>query len=106
MKTLITCGRIALLCGSAALLLSGCSTHTETITSGPIVKEQVTVIPDPGAVEFVYEPPMVDVVDVPPGLDPEGTYYRPAHQEIVEVRQGRWRYYKLPSERKSEDPVR
>lgn len=84
-------------CAVSALLFSGCSFQRERVTSGPIVEEQVTVIPDPGAVEFVYEPPMVDVVDVPPGLDPDGTYYRPAHQEIVEVRQGRWRYYKLPS---------
>ena len=49
---------------------------------------------DPAAVEFVWEPPIIDVVDVPPGLDPEGTYYRPSHQEIYEIRQGRWKYYK------------
>ena len=50
----------------------------------------------PGAVEYIWEEPMVDVVDVPPGLDPEGHYYRPGHQEVVEVRQGRWQYYKRP----------
>jgi hypothetical protein len=43
------------------------------------------------------EEPMVDVVEVPPGLDPEGHYYRPAHEEVVEIRQGRWQYYKKPS---------
>ena len=48
----------------------------------------------PGAVQYVWEEPMVDVVDVPPGLDPEGHYYRPAHQEVVEIRQGRYKYYK------------
>ncbi len=48
----------------------------------------------PGVVEHVWEEPMVDAVDVPPGLDPEGHYYRPAHQEIVEIRQGRWRFQK------------
>jgi len=99
MKNSTSCAIIGLACASSLLFLSGCTLHKEKITSGPIVEEQVTVIPDPGAVEFVYEPPMVDVMDVPPGLDPEGTYYRPAHQEIVEVRQGRWRYYKLPSAR-------
>ena len=94
------CARVALVC-AALLGLSGCSLfHKEQVTAGPIVKEQVTVIPDPGAVEFVYEPPMVDVVDIPPGLDPEGIYYRPPHQEVREVRQGRWRYYKLPAESK------
>jgi hypothetical protein len=50
----------------------------------------------PGAVEYIWEEPMVDVVDVPPGLDPEGHYYRPGHQEVVEIRQGRWQYYKRP----------
>lgn len=81
---------------SALLLLCACTSHQETV-SGPVIEEQVTVIPDPGAVEFVYEPPMVDVVDVPPGLDPAGEYYRPAHQEVTEIRQGRWRYYKDPN---------
>lgn len=52
--------------------------------------------PPPGVVEYVWEEPMVDVVDVPPGLDPEGHYYRPAHQAVVEIRQGKWRHYKFP----------
>ncbi|MCB0330946.1 MAG: hypothetical protein KDD70_14845 [Bdellovibrionales bacterium] len=47
----------------------------------------------PGVVEYVWEEPMVDVVEIPPGLDPDGVYYRPAHQSIVEIRQGRWKYY-------------
>jgi hypothetical protein len=50
----------------------------------------------PGVVEYIWEEPMVDVIDVPPGLDPEGHYYRPGHQEVVEIRQGRWQYYKRP----------
>ena len=48
----------------------------------------------PGVTQYVWEEPMVDVVEVPPGLDPEGIYYRPAHQEVVEIRQGRWKYHK------------
>ena len=48
----------------------------------------------PGVVEYVWEEPMVDVIDVPPGLDPEGHYYRPGHQEVVEIRQGRWQYHR------------
>ena len=51
-------------------------------------------VKDPGSVEYVWEPPMVDVVNVPPGLDPEGHYYRPSHEEVVEIRQGRWKYKK------------
>ena len=48
----------------------------------------------PGVVQDVWVEPMVDVVDVPPGLDPEGQYYRPGHQQVTEIRQGRWRYYR------------
>ncbi len=68
-----------------------------------IVIEQSYVIPDPGAVEYVWEPPMIDVVNVPPGLDPEGIYYRPSHQEVVEIRQGRWEYYKPARAKTSPD---
>ncbi len=82
---------------AALLLLTGCSAHRQKLTSEIKIEEQVTVLPDSGAVEFVYEPPLIDVVDVPPGLDPEGTYYRPAHQMVVEVKQGRWRYYRQPN---------
>jgi len=44
----------------------------------------------PEAVVQVWEEPMVDIVDVPAGLDPEGHYYRPRHRQVLEVRQGRW----------------
>ncbi len=83
----------------AALLLcfSACSSQREVVSSA-IVSEQVTYVPDPGAVEFVYEPPLVDVIQKQPGLDPDGIYYVPAHQEIVEIRPGRWKYYKQPAE--------
>lgn len=47
-----------------------------------------------GVQDAAWEEPMVDVIDVPPGLDPEGIYYRPQHQEIVEVRQGKWKVKK------------
>jgi len=75
------------------LFLSGCASRSQVI-SGLNPEEEVVVIPDPGAVEFVYEPPLIDVINIPPGLDPEGTYYRPSHQMIVEVKQGQWRYYR------------
>jgi len=73
--------------------LSACSSTNEMAKTTTIVKERY-VPADPGAVEFVWESPMIDVVDVPPGLDPEGIYYRPAHQEVIEIRQGHWQYYK------------
>jgi len=90
--------RIVRFMSFAALVFAGSacsSTTTPTEVSKPTVVEyQVRDVP--GAVEYVWEEPMVDVVDVPPGLDPEGHYYRPGHQEVVEIRQGRWQYYKRP----------
>ena len=93
-------GRIGSLtiAAGALLLLTGCSTQTATSRTS---MEEVVVMRDnprwaPGVVEYVWEEPMVDVVDVPAGLDPEGHYYRPAHEEIVEIRQGRWKYYRQP----------
>jgi uncharacterized lipoprotein YmbA len=62
----------------------------------PVIEYQVRNVP--GVVESAWEEPMVDVVEVPPGLDPEGAYYRPAHSEVVEIRQGRWQYYRKPSQ--------
>ena len=79
-----------------ASLLVGCSastTQTQVIKQEP---SEVTVRNIPGVVEYIWEEPMIDVVDVPPGLDPEGHYYRPAHQEVVEIKQGRWQYYRRP----------
>ena len=71
--------------------LFSCSTRktTETVV---VEKVETITIKDPGAVEYVWEPPIVDVVKVPPGVDPEGIYYRPSHEEVVEIRQGRWKY--------------
>ncbi len=78
----------SLLLGS--LLVSGCSTKSTSAVE-VIPQTRVAVITAPGVVDHIWEEPMVDVVDVPPGLDPEGRYYRPSHQAIVEIRQGHWR---------------
>ncbi len=83
---------------SAALLMvlgvSACSPKAPEVA--PTIQYQVRNVP--GVVEYIWEEPMVDVVDVPPGLDPEGHYYRPGHQEVVEIRQGRWQYYRRPQQ--------
>jgi len=82
----------------AGLALAGCSTST---TQTQVIKQEPTEIAVrnvPGVVEYIWEEPMIDVVDVPPGLDPEGHYYRPAHQEVVEIRQGKWQYYRRPGQ--------
>lgn len=86
-----------LICILLASLFSACSSHSTAKTESPIIIERPAT-PPPGTVQYIWEEPMVDVVDVPPGLDPEGHYYRPAHQSVVEVRQGRWKHYDFPDE--------
>lgn len=71
-------------------LLSGCS---DTIVAAPPPLDHDALARD-GIAPHIWEEPMVDVIDVPPGLDPEGNYYRPAHQAVVEIRQGKWQYYR------------
>lgn len=83
------------------LVMGLCLTMIACSTSGPrekIVYREVQVPSAgaqkaPGVVDYIWEEPMVNAVEVPPGLDPEGIYYRPYHQEIVEIRQGRWKPY-------------
>lgn len=82
------------LVASAIVAASGCSQPPPPQVP-PVVEYEVRNVP--GVVEYTWEEPMVDMVEVPPGLDPEGTYYRPAHSEIVEIRQGKWQYYRKPS---------
>ncbi len=52
----------------------------------PVVRE----VRKEGTQPYLWQEPIVDVVKVPAGLDPEGNYYRPAHEAVVEIRQGRW----------------
>ncbi len=88
MKKLTFLSLLVLLTG----IISCSSKHTTEAVFVEKEKVETITIKDPGAVEYVWEPPIIDVVKVPPGLDPEGTYYRPAHEEVVEIRQGRWKY--------------
>lgn len=52
--------------------------------------------PVPGTVSDFWEEPMYDDVDVPASLDPEGTYYRPEHKEMVEAYPGRHQQMQFP----------
>ena len=92
MDTQKCCG-IMLVIMAITIMGCGAKPQPQTVIKEVIVERDYTR-QVPGVVEYVWEEPMTDVVDVPPGLDPEGHYYRPAHQSIVEVRQGRWRYAK------------
>lgn len=76
-------------------LLSGCAPSRQARLERAVAASAATSQQNPpGVVNYIWEEPMVDVVEVPPGLDPDGVYYRPAHQAVVEVRQGRWKYLK------------
>lgn len=91
---------LMIVAGLASFALLGCATRrtVETnVETAPVTTVQV--IEPPGVVEYVWEEPIVDVIDVPPGLDPEGHYYRPAHQEVVQIRQGRWVYHRKPEDK-------
>ena len=90
MRSYYTTGLVALF---VSVSVVGCHKEPEPLPP-PTIEYQVRNVP--GVVEYSWEEPMVDVVEVPPGLDPEGHYYRPAHEEVVEIRQGRWQYYKKP----------
>ena len=81
------------------LMISGCSTTVRKQSSQALEIKQNDkqyLKEDPAVVDYIWEEPMVDVVRVPPGLDPEGIYYRPEHKEVIEIRQGKWQYYKKP----------
>ena len=82
--------------GLVSIMICGCSTTTSMSTevSKEPVPQATYTRQVPGVVEYVWEEPMVDVIEVPPGLDPDGIYYRPAHEEVIEIRQGRWQYYR------------
>lgn len=92
--------RVRVLCKVLVVVIAGlsggCTSSNSEVVRPTLVEYRVQDVP--GAVEYIWEEPMVDVVDVPPGLDPEGHYYRPGHQEVVEIRQGRWQYYKRPQQ--------
>jgi hypothetical protein len=78
--------------GMLGFLLVGCASGPAQIVVEPAIDHDA--LARDGIAPHIWEEPMVDVIDVPPGTDPEGHYYRPAHQEVVEIRQGRWQYYK------------
>lgn len=88
---------------STAVVCSGCAPKYivyPPVSGGPNAQyasdsgasQYQTPPAEQGVVTYIWEEPMTDVVDVPPGLDPEGHYYRRAHQAVVEVRQGKWKY--------------
>ncbi|MBX7139298.1 MAG: hypothetical protein K1X83_15090 [Oligoflexia bacterium] len=94
MSTITTYVKLAVV-APLLLGLGGCSvsTHRSAVSENQTAVSVQAAQPAPGVVQYVWEEPMVDTIDVPPGLDPEGNYYRPSHKAVVEVRQGRWKYH-------------
>ncbi|NDC38651.1 MAG: hypothetical protein EBZ48_11445 [Proteobacteria bacterium] len=78
--------------GVVLAVCSGCAPSRQVRIEREVIAATTTQKNPPGVVNYIWEEPMVDVVEVPPGLDPDGVYYRPSHQAVVEVRQGRWKY--------------
>jgi hypothetical protein len=50
----------------------------------------------PGTVHAPHIEPMIDTVQVPSQLDPEGNYYRPEHTTVYEIRPGRVQPVEFP----------
>ncbi|MGI6681231.1 MAG: hypothetical protein ACOX3T_07115 [Bdellovibrionota bacterium] len=90
-----------IICAILLMLLCACTATTQKQSSQALEikhEDKQYLKEDPAVVDYIWEEPMVDVVKVPPGLDPEGIYYRPEHKEVIEIRQGKWQYYKKPQE--------
>jgi hypothetical protein len=90
----VACFLKAALLITLAIAQSACFSAQSTTQTEEVVTVRETTRKIPGLVEYVWEEPMVDVVEVPPGLDAEGIYYIPPHQTVTEIRQGRYRYLK------------
>lgn len=57
----------------------------------------------PGTVDDVWAEPMYDTVRVQGQLDPHNMYYRKAHNELVEIRPGRYQMVEYPNDRTVHD---
>ena len=66
-----------------------------------VVRAKENPVPGDTAHQYWAEP-MYDQVRVPAQLDPTGTYYRPSHQTLVEIRDGRYQKVQYPDSEKSE----
>jgi len=72
-----------------------CSSDKAKVAPEPLVIKSVSVVsqpaPEPEGVEpYCWEEPLVVREKVRAGLEFKGHYYRPAHNTLRKVRQGRW----------------
>ncbi len=82
-------------------LAMGCSNEKPPAPpETPVVTEVIAHVDEnrvPGTIENAWEETMHNQVQVPGKLDPTGTYYRPPHKTIVEIRPGRVQPVQFPN---------
>ena len=95
--------RIFLFIPCLALLVASCSASEKGRI--PLEAEKVYVAaPEnnvPGTVNKLWVEPIVQTVEVPAQLDPNGVYYRPAHNELVEIRPGKYQRQQFITEKRT-----
>ena len=88
--------------------LAACSSkkvNTEIPYEARLIKIDVQENSVPGTVQEVYIEPMVDQVQVPGRLDPNGVYYIPPHQEVVEIRRDKYQLIQYPEDEQVKESV-
>ncbi|MCB0358082.1 MAG: hypothetical protein KDD44_00545 [Bdellovibrionales bacterium] len=88
---------------AAASVMFGCSSNKPAVPppATPVFTEAVAYVDEvavPHQTPNYWEAPMYDQIQVPAALDPTGTYYRPSHKTIVEIRQGRFQRVQYPDD--------
>ena len=93
--------------GSLVFLAAGCAggikspccgTASEPAPKSVVVQENKIS----GTVDKAWVEPMYDTVKVPAQIDPTNTYYRPSHQEVVEIRPERFENVRYDNEKKQD----
>jgi hypothetical protein len=89
-----------ILAGLALLGLLGCSSSaSQGEVKTIVVRDAVNELekePVPGTQSDVWVEPMYDSIRVPGAIDPKGIYYRRGHNELVEIRPGKFQKVEYP----------
>ncbi|MCB0344391.1 MAG: hypothetical protein KDD66_04715 [Bdellovibrionales bacterium] len=90
----------------ASSLTAGCtSKEPPAPPTAPVVTEVIAHVDEnivPSTVDDVWEEEMHNQINVPGQIDPTGTYYRPPHKTIVEIRPGRVQPVEFPNTEKTQ----
>lgn len=82
------------------VILSACSTPPQGIPMKAVeVQAEAYENKVPGTVDRVWQEPMYNQVQVPAQLDPNGVYYRPSHNALVEIRKDKFQKLQFPSDK-------